>query len=789
MEIGTNFRAELPRLDKDLELLHRAGFECVRAGTMKIQHRGEGFTFENLDQVIQPLVRDGYDIIFGMDVRHFSNMTDFPDTLDDPEKMLTDQEGRSLFQQGFRNFNFNHPGLREAWARYIDAFCSYLETLPPAQEGERRIINFCNELHYKARSSIVARKPEPGETYDYDREKVHHGFTRLRSFFHPERGFVGDFDTDLHITDYSSYTIEKFRRWLRQRYSSVEELNRAWECSFDDFGAVDPPRGRPFGEAGAHPAWMEWMRFRYDDLQEVFEWVRNHNHSGCGLTHNFVAARYLLSDPFCGVDLWRMAETLDPMGIDYPDIFDFYLLSSTGRPVEVIEHGVGYHEDYMFRETLLSAAGGARGIYYWQTTMDYLEERADAFRGVEKARPFARRMTGTMVPPRVATLFSHPSAFALVPEEASRNIEQNEQDAGGEEDVLARLTRVFGAGEARFYSSEDYFGHVLAAWMGLMETGYAAHTIGASFLEGDDLDVYDVLVLPKTVALSPEHVTTLQGFDGTLVATGSGWGQWDHLRKPARDSRIGTLFGCRRLETRCKPATVTFRGRTFQVDSYDVLQPDEGEPVARTDAGEVVGVVSERGLLLGFDLFVPARFGKYDNLEREILEYGAFRRENTQAALALADELEARGIKPDVARQAATPGSMAHDGVWHSFLQDGDRLQVVFYNYRNWFDVWKTQFDWDKVEWDGVHTQPRCVRPKAPYTRQIFRPEPQSFDVTVQLPPGFCRERVRGFKDTDLEFLELESVACRQDESGAVQVRIDDLEFIYVLEFDRSAQG
>ena len=51
---------------------------------------------------------------------------------------------------------------------------------------------------------------------------------------------MGRFD-NIRITDYSPAVVRDFQGWLRQRYGSVQALNRALGAEFQDFAQVQPP--------------------------------------------------------------------------------------------------------------------------------------------------------------------------------------------------------------------------------------------------------------------------------------------------------------------------------------------------------------------------------------------------------------------------------------------------------------------------------------------------------------------------------------------------------------------
>lgn len=761
MKVGTNFKTKLDRLEKDLAIIDDFGFESVRMGSLPFESETGDYSFPEVETVATELLKRPVDLLFSMDARPLTTVDRFPEMFNNPQALLTDQNGRLLFQQSFRNFNFNHPDLQKRWAEFIADF----STMASRQDiaGREVTLNFNNELHYAPRGSIVGRKPKPDETYDNASEKLHLGYSRLRKYFHPERGLVGDFTDGFHLTDYSVFTIADFQAWLETRYGTIPELNRVWGSEWSSFDVVEPPRELPFESEALDAAWMDWLQFRFIDFQELFAWVKKTNPSDIPVSHNFIAGRYLLADPFSGVDLWAMGETLDRIGMDYPDVFDLYLLSATDKPVHIIEAGVGYTADYMYHTTLLAAVGGARTINFWQRDMDYVTARSNAVTGVKQAWPLVHQLGGTMQTPNVAVLYSHQSAFADLKENASVFAPVDESASDGND--LEALTKKISGG-ARSFPVVDYLGRVTAAWMALMESGYAAHPIGSATLAAGKADRYEAIVVPAAVSLSDADFQTLEKYEGRLIAWGRGWGGKDEWLSPT--ARAEQLFACRRTGTVEGSVTVVMNGTSFAVDGCDILEPLAGaEVIARTADGQPVAVAAGDRILLGFDLLEPAGFCVYDGLAREVLNLRAFRENNSPEQIQLPGNLlRGQGLSAEV---TGLP-----PGVWHSVLRDGDSLKLVLYDYQNWHDLWEKQFDKTICEWDGKNTQPRCLEILPGVDPNILAPSPKTFSVSVNLPGWKPR---RAFFDRDKTLVEVPMV-------GKTEVR--DMEFLYVIELGES---
>jgi hypothetical protein len=764
MKIGTNFKTKLSRLEKDLAILDDFGFESVRMGGLPFDVSSGGFSFPQVEQVASELSRRPLDLLFAMDARPLTSVEQFPEMLNNLQALLTDQNGQLLFQQSFRNFNFNHPELLTRWAAFIHDFSSMASRQNIT--GREVTLNFNNEMHYAPRSSIAGRKPKPGEIYDAASAKLHLGYSRLRQYFRPDLGLVGDFSDGFHLTDYSAFTIADFQDWLKERYEDIGDLNRVWGSNWAAFDRVEPPRELPFESDALDAAWMDWLAFRFVDFTDIFAWVKETNPSGIPVSHNFIAGRYLLADPFSGVDLWAMGETLDRMGMDYPDVFDLYLLAATDKPVHIIEAAIGYTADYMYHETLLAAVGGARTINFWQRNMDYVAERSNAVSGIRQAWPLVHRLGGTMQTPKVAVFYSHQTAFARLKENAS--VFASVEVSDSTDDSLQALTEKITGGE-RSFPVVDYLGNVTSCWMALMESGYAAHPIGSATLAAGKGVRYEAIVVPAATSLSEADFQALENFEGTLIAWGRNWGAYNEWLQPA--DYLETLFNCRRVDSLQGPVSVAIAGEIVVVDGCDILEPLEGtQVIARTADGRPVAVANGQSVLLGFDLVEPAGFRVYDGLAREVLDLQTFREENSPARIQLVGEIlnqfnagpEVTGLPP---------------GVWYSLLRDGETLRLVLYDYQNWHDLWEKQFDKTICKWDGKNTQPRCVELLPGVDPDIFAPKSKTFDLSINLP-GW--KPVHAFCDRSKVLQEMDVV------SGGDELSIEGMEFLYVIELGKT---
>ncbi|NBC02388.1 MAG: cellulase family glycosylhydrolase [Bacteroidetes bacterium] len=120
---------------------------------------------------------------------------------------------------------------------------------------------------------------------------------------------------------YCSYTQERFRNWLRDKYGSLDNLNTAWHRSFNSWNQVSPPR---FSTILSYTDYLDWKTFIYEKLQEDladrYNAVREADQSNVITSHAAVSS--IIISPHMGVgatDDFLMADAVDYYGVSiYP---------------------------------------------------------------------------------------------------------------------------------------------------------------------------------------------------------------------------------------------------------------------------------------------------------------------------------------------------------------------------------------------------------------------------------------------------------------------------------------
>ncbi|MFJ9181373.1 beta-galactosidase [Streptomyces sp. NPDC102360] len=127
--------------------------------------------------------------------------------------------------------------------------------------------------------------------------------------------------------DHSDHAAAAFRRWLRERYGTLQELNTRWSTAFwsqryGDWAEILPPRQTQYMHNPTHA--MDFRRFSADEFRDAYaEQVAEIRAAGstAGVTTNF-----MLPD-WNHLDHWSWRPHLDTVSIDH-------YLDTTGAPGE-----------------------------------------------------------------------------------------------------------------------------------------------------------------------------------------------------------------------------------------------------------------------------------------------------------------------------------------------------------------------------------------------------------------------------------------------------------------------
>ncbi|WP_326785176.1 beta-galactosidase [Streptomyces sp. NBC_00151] len=356
--------------------------------------------------------------------------------------------------------------------------------------------------------------------------------------------------------DHGDEAATAFRRWLQDRYGTLEALNTAWGTAFwgqayDDWHEVLPPRHAHYMKNPTHV--LDFRRFTSDMLLECYvaerDIVRRHS-PGTPVTSNFMPM-------WVGQDAWRWAEEEDVVSVDlYPDprdplgaqhgalVQDMTRSQAAGGPWMLMEQAAGAvnwrgvnHPKPRGLNRLWSLQAVARGAdavcyFQWRQSRQGAEkfhsgmighagERGRTFQEIKRIgaelAALAPHVTGTRVGADIAILHDWNSWWA-------------------------------GAHDGRL-SAENDCAEVVRAWHRAL---WEAHLTTAFAHPEHDLSAYRMVVVPQLYLLTDTAIENLLAHaraGGTLVCgflTGVA-DEDDRVRPGGMDERLRDLFGIRTL--------------------------------------------------------------------------------------------------------------------------------------------------------------------------------------------------------------------------------------------------
>jgi beta-galactosidase len=357
--------------------------------------------------------------------------------------------------------------------------------------------------------------------------------------------------------DWGDEAAAAFRRWLQDRYGTLDALNTAWGTAFwsqgyDDWEGVLPPRHAHYMNNPTQV--LDFKRFTSEALMECYlaerDIVARHT-PHIPVTTNFM--------PFWqGQDAWAWAEREDVVSVDiYPDprdplggqygalIHDMTRSQARGGPWMVMEQAVGpvnwrgvNHPKPRGLNRLWSLQAVARGAdavcyFQWRQSRQGAEkfhsgmvshagERGRTFQEVKRIGAELALLSGKVADTRVV---------------------------GADVAVLMDWNAWWASQQDGRLSHEVDHQAVVSAWhRALWEAN-----ITTSFAHPEhDLSAYRLVVVPQLYLLTDTAIDNLVGYvrgGGTLVSgflTGVA-DQDDRVRPGGMDERLRELFGIRTL--------------------------------------------------------------------------------------------------------------------------------------------------------------------------------------------------------------------------------------------------
>lgn len=183
---------------------------------------------------------------------------------------------------------------------------------------------------------------------------------------------------------YCEHTVAKFRNWLKERYQTIEALNKAWStegpADYIDFCQLFPPTASS-RQQGGFVSWEDWREFMETNLADHIKAANRIFKENGAMQPTIVE---MLTGIHNNIDSWKLAECSDIVGTScfgrpgrmtalYMGMADS-MAKALGKTTFVVE-ATGGSVKYLppntptvneIKSTLLQRAGyGVRGLMYW----------------------------------------------------------------------------------------------------------------------------------------------------------------------------------------------------------------------------------------------------------------------------------------------------------------------------------------------------------------------------------------------------------------------------------------
>lgn len=359
--IGTKYAAYRDRTDRywdiDFANMKMCGMDTVRVhatwGT--IEPNENEFDYEYYDKILACAVKHGLRVIFTL------YLVCSPEWIYDkhPDSLYTSAAGTAWTpEQQADASTGGWPGL-----------C--YDSMPHRQSVENFINSFTE--HYKGNEDIIAfdviHEPNEEPTQQYYQKNW-----REMVYCH------------------CIHSKAAFRKWLKNKYGTLEELNNIWTRQYQNWSQVNPPKS-----VGMYTDWLDWKHYRVDAQIDQVQWlsdtVKKYDRNRCTVVHTGI---YETAHPMISSnDHFRLAKTTDMFGSSIYDpinpemtafVCDLLRCSADNGPYWLGEAGSGGGPMFVFigekpeeslcfsrsimgidikRQTWGQIARGAKGILFW----------------------------------------------------------------------------------------------------------------------------------------------------------------------------------------------------------------------------------------------------------------------------------------------------------------------------------------------------------------------------------------------------------------------------------------
>lgn len=259
---------------EDLLKIRSLGFNTVRTWIewSAAEPRPGEYHFEQLELLLSLAEEQGLKVM----VQVYADSA--PDWVGQkfPDGRFVAQNGAAIPSQAAPGFCFDHPGVRAA------------------------VLDFLREAARRARKSSAF--------YGWDLWSEPHVINWAIIDYIPNASFC-----------YCPHSLKRLRNWLKAKYGTLEQLNRAWYRRFEQWSEVEPPR---FGTIVSYSDYMDWRIFITEKLAEDLrlrnQAVKQHDPDHVTSSHSAVPSVFTsLAAGEGAPDDWLMSQAVDFYGTSF----------------------------------------------------------------------------------------------------------------------------------------------------------------------------------------------------------------------------------------------------------------------------------------------------------------------------------------------------------------------------------------------------------------------------------------------------------------------------------------
>jgi Beta-galactosidase trimerisation domain/Beta-galactosidase len=452
---------------------------------------------------------------------------------------------------------------------------------------------------------------------------------RNKARYNMDYYFVGDEGSltsygDAVDFDWSPGALAEFREWLKGEYGTLPSLNKEWQTDFKSWDDVLPYTTDEARKSRNFAPWADHRTFMEITFARAYQTARDAVIEGDRDGHIAVSGTQA-TNAYDGADWSRLDRVIDDF-LSYDGGNQWDMHRSFAKPDAMIGFWTGYGSHGVAVQNAIWTAAIHNVLHpniFWMYSfldpdLTYSESARDmgaVFRSLKFEGVGKLLMESTRERDGIAIHYSMPSVHGA-------SILGYHQRSGDDDDEAPKEASL------SFPANRD-------GWVRtIKDLGLQFDFVASKQVEQGGLisGKYKVLILPLSLALSPEEIKNIEAFAqaGGLVIADAAAGLMDDHCAWRQDGAVNKLFGIiaaasdhRALATGVDSVAVTEEGVRWRLDAKDLTGLMFAEPDVRASGGTPLmrlgktDVVIARRIGKGWAIYLNTLFDKYSKLRAE----------------------------------------------------------------------------------------------------------------------------------------------------------------------------